>query len=46
VQKTLKDELKPETGKLLEDIDFGKVKMTRYKDIDEYLKHVDNLLVE
>lgn len=38
-------ELSPRVEKLLEDIDTGKVKMTRYT-IDEYMKHVKKLLKE
>jgi hypothetical protein len=47
MQKEVKnDVLKPDVEKLLEDIDSGKVKMTRYKNVDEYLKHVDETLSE
>jgi hypothetical protein len=38
-------ELSPRVENLLEDIDTGKVKMTRYT-IDEYMKHVKKLLKE
>ncbi|MDE1728919.1 MAG: hypothetical protein KGI02_10030 [Thaumarchaeota archaeon] len=47
MQKAKKDsELSPELEKLLDDIDSGKVKMTRYKNVDEYLKHVDKTISE
>lgn len=38
------DKLNPKTEKILEDIDSGKIKTTRYKSADEYLKHVDKVL--
>lgn len=44
--KETKDEISPKVEKILEDIDSGKVKMTRYKNSDEYLKHVDEVLSE
>ena len=47
MQKAKKDsELSPELEKLLDDIDSGKVKMARYKNVDEYLKHVDKTISE
>jgi hypothetical protein len=44
--KQTKEELSPKVEKILEDIDTGKVKMTRYKNVNEYLKHVDEVLSE
>ncbi|MGQ0376199.1 MAG: hypothetical protein ACT4OW_01680 [Nitrososphaerota archaeon] len=44
--KETKAEISPKVEKILEDIDSGKVKMTRYKNADEYLKHVDEVLSE
>jgi hypothetical protein len=38
------DKLNPKIEKILEDIDSGKIKTTRYKSADEYLKHVDKVL--
>jgi hypothetical protein len=38
------DRLNPKVEKILEDIDSGKIKTTRYKNADEYLKHVDDVL--
>jgi len=38
------DKLNPKVEKILEDIDSGKVKTTRYKSAEEYLKHVDKVL--
>lgn len=43
-QKEISD-LSPRVEKLLEDIDSGKVKMTRYT-IDGYVEHVKKLLKE
>jgi hypothetical protein len=40
------DKLNPKIEKILEDIDSGKIKTTRYKTVDEYLKHVDEILSE
>lgn len=40
------DKLNPRIEKILEDIDSGKIKTTRYKTVDEYLKHVDEVLSE
>ncbi|MDE1863058.1 MAG: hypothetical protein KGI33_09115 [Thaumarchaeota archaeon] len=47
MQRTTKDkpELSHKAEKLLEDIDTGKVKMTRYT-ADEYLKKVKKLIKE
>lgn len=49
MQRTAKNktdsELSPRVEKLLEDIDKGKVKMTRYS-MDEYVKHVKKLVKE
>ncbi len=38
------DKLNPKVEKIQEDIDSGKVKTTRYKSAEEYLKHVDKVL--
>ncbi|MDE1725737.1 MAG: hypothetical protein KGH89_00540 [Thaumarchaeota archaeon] len=38
-------ELSPEVEKLLEDIDKGKIRMKKYT-VDEYIKHVDDILKE
>jgi len=47
MQRSLKsDTLKPEIEKILEDIDSGKVKITRYRNVDDYLKHVDKVISE
>jgi len=40
------DKLHPKIEKILEDIDSGKVKTTRFKNADEYLKHVDEVVSE
>lgn len=40
------NKLNPKIEKILEDIDSGKTKTTRYKTVDEYLKHVDKVLSE
>jgi hypothetical protein len=49
MQRTTKNkpepELSPRVEKLLEDIDTGKIKMTRYT-TDEYKKHVKKLVKE
>ncbi|MGQ0772765.1 MAG: hypothetical protein ACT4NT_08360 [Nitrososphaerota archaeon] len=39
------DKLNPKIEKILEDIDSGKIKTTKYT-VDEYLKHVDEVLSE
>ena len=45
MQKSLKDDtFKPKIEKILEDIDSGKKKMTRYKNAKSYLKHIDEIL--
>lgn len=38
------DKLNPKIEKILEDIDSGKIKTARYKNAEEYLKHVDKVL--
>lgn len=44
MQKAIKDDsLKPKVEKILEDIDSGKTKTTRYKNADDYLKHIDEI---
>ena len=39
------DKLNPRIEKILEDIDSGKIKTTRYAP-DEYLKHIDEVISE
>jgi hypothetical protein len=36
-------ELSPMVTKVLDDIDSGKAKITRYKNVDDYLKHLDEI---
>ncbi len=45
-KKQRDSELNPQLEKLLEDIDSGKVKTTRFKNADELLKHVDKITSE
>jgi hypothetical protein len=46
MQKAIKDDtLKPKVEKILEDIDYGKTKVTRYKNAEDYLKHIDETRV-
>lgn len=45
IAKKTDNDLSPRVEKLLEDIDNGKVKMTRYT-ADEYLKKVKKLIKE
>jgi len=45
MQKAAKNDiLKPKAEKILEDIDSGKIKMTRYKTPNEYIKHIEDAL--
>jgi hypothetical protein len=39
------DKLNPKIEKILKDIDSGKIKTKKYT-VDEYLKHVDEVLSE